>query len=46
MRLTRGAEFNAYTKAVQAVDPVLYPTKDTMLNTDAVTVISSASALT
>ncbi|MGW2746585.1 FtsX-like permease family protein [Streptomyces sp. NPDC001450] len=46
VRLTRGADFNAYTKAVQAADPGLYPTKNTMLNADAVTVISSASALT
>ncbi|MEU4932876.1 ABC transporter permease [Streptomyces yokosukanensis] len=46
VHLTRGADFNAYTKAVQAADPGLYPTKNTMLNADAVTVISSASALT
>ncbi|TVZ95066.1 ABC transporter permease [Streptomyces sp. BK340] len=46
VHLTRGADFNAYTKAVQAADPGLYPAKNTMLNTDAVTVISSASALT
>ncbi|MFI0815830.1 FtsX-like permease family protein [Streptomyces sp. NPDC021098] len=46
VRLARGADFSAYAKAVRAVDPGLYPTKNTMVNADAVTVISSASALT
>ncbi|MCX4597330.1 ABC transporter permease [Streptomyces sp. NBC_01549] len=46
VHLTRGADYSAYAKAVQAADPGLYPTKNTMLNADAVTVISSASALT
>ncbi|MGN5381931.1 FtsX-like permease family protein [Streptomyces lasalocidi] len=46
VRLTDGADFSAYAKAVQAADPGLYPTENTMMNADAVTVIGSASALT
>ncbi|MGW2419973.1 ABC transporter permease [Streptomyces sp. NPDC001709] len=46
VRLAHGADFNAFTKAVQAADPGLYPAKNTMVNADAVTVISAASALT
>ncbi|MCZ0991562.1 FtsX-like permease family protein [Streptomyces diastatochromogenes] len=46
VRLARGADFNTYTKAVQAADPGLYSTKNTTVNTDAATVISSAYALT
>ncbi|GGU93349.1 hypothetical protein GCM10010260_30340 [Streptomyces filipinensis] len=46
VRLARGADYSAYAKAVQAADPGLYPTKNTTVNADAVTVISSASALT
>ncbi|MGV4984056.1 ABC transporter permease [Streptomyces sp. NRAIS4] len=46
VRLAHGADFNAFTKAVQAADPGLYPARNTMVNADAVTVISAASALT
>lgn len=46
VRLTPDADFNAYAKAVRAADPGLYPTKNTMLNADAVTVVGAASALT
>ncbi|MET7935243.1 ABC transporter permease [Streptomyces sp. NPDC005322] len=46
VRLARGADVSAYIKAVRAADPGLYPTKNTMVNADAVTVISAASALT
>ncbi|MEU3526537.1 ABC transporter permease [Streptomyces sp. NPDC038707] len=46
VHLTHGTDFNAYAKAVQAADPGLYPTRNTMLNADAVAVVGSASALT
>jgi len=46
VRLTPGADVGAYMKAVRAADPGLYPTEKTSVNAGAVTVISSASALT
>ncbi|WBO61911.1 ABC transporter permease [Streptomyces camelliae] len=46
VRLTPGADVGAYMKAVRAADPGLHPTEKTSVNAGAVTVISSASALT
>ncbi|OIK03738.1 ABC transporter permease [Streptomyces monashensis] len=46
VQLTGGADVSAYMKAVRAADPGLYPTEKTTVNAGAVTVISSASALT
>ncbi|MGW0881045.1 ABC transporter permease [Streptomyces sp. NPDC002671] len=46
VRLTPGAEVSAYTKAVRAADPGLYPAEQPSVNAGAVTVISSASVLT
>ncbi|MGW1909210.1 FtsX-like permease family protein [Streptomyces sp. NPDC002076] len=46
VRLTPGAEDGAYTKAVRAVDPGLYPSEQPSVNAGAVTVISSAATLT
>ncbi|MFF7654753.1 FtsX-like permease family protein [Streptomyces sp. NPDC007983] len=46
VRLAPGADYSAYVKAVRAADPGLYPTRNTMVNADAVTIIGSASALT
>ncbi|MFG2123806.1 ABC transporter permease [Streptomyces sp. NPDC048710] len=46
VRLAPGADVGAYTKAVRAADPGLYPTEQTSVNAGVVTVISSASTLT
>ncbi|MBC9730385.1 ABC transporter permease [Streptomyces sp. TRM68367] len=46
VRLTPGADVSAYMAAVRTADPGLYPSAQTSVNTGAVTVISSASALT
>ncbi|MFJ3302980.1 FtsX-like permease family protein [Streptomyces sp. NPDC086549] len=46
VRLTPGADVSAYMRAVRAADPGLYPAEQTSVNAGAVTVISSASALT
>jgi putative ABC transport system permease protein len=46
VRLGPKADVGAYMKAVRAADPGLYPSAMTSVNSGAVTVISSASALT
>ncbi|MFF4485418.1 ABC transporter permease [Streptomyces sp. NPDC001544] len=46
VRLSRGADLDAYTRAVRAADPGLYPERNTTLSADAVTAVGSASALT
>ncbi|MEU5434896.1 FtsX-like permease family protein [Streptomyces sp. NPDC020719] len=46
VRLAPGADADAYMKSVRAADPGLAPSAQTSVNAGAVTVISSASALT
>ncbi|MFI6686518.1 FtsX-like permease family protein [Streptomyces sp. NPDC050485] len=46
VRLTSGADADAYAKAVRAADPGLHPDAKTSVNAGAMTVIGSASVLT